>query len=96
MLPVVCMNIIVLIYPWTQQSNKQVTSTFVLTVQLCYMFRLSRSHHQAIQFDISWLYIVACILVTRQVIKEFRIRWSDLFDFHQAELQLLVTQSYTT
>jgi hypothetical protein len=37
---------------------------------------------------------VTCILVTQQVINGFWIKWSDLLDIHQAELQLAVTQSY--
>jgi hypothetical protein len=40
--------------------------------------------------------IVACIMVARQVVNGFWIRWSNLFDFHQAELQLFVAQIYTT
>jgi hypothetical protein len=34
------------------------------------------------------------ILVTRQVINGFRSRWIDLLDIRQAELQLVITQSY--
>jgi hypothetical protein len=40
------------------------------------------------------LCILSCILATRQVINVFRIKWVDLLDIHQAELQLVVTQSY--
>jgi hypothetical protein len=40
------------------------------------------------------LLILSRILVTRQVINGFRIRWIDLLHIHPAELQLVVTQSY--
>jgi hypothetical protein len=32
------------------------------------------------------IFILSRILVTRQVINGFRIRWSDLLDIHQTEL----------
>jgi hypothetical protein len=41
-----------------------------------------------------WRNTVTWILLTRQVINGLRIKWSDLLDIHQAELQLVVIQSY--
>jgi hypothetical protein len=40
--------------------------------------------------------IVVCILVTRRVIMSSGFGNSIYLDFHLAELQLFITQSYTT
>jgi hypothetical protein len=45
-------------------------------------------------FKVWTLHVLSRILVTRQVTNGFRSTWIDLLDIHQAELQLVVTQSY--